>query len=113
MIESKWREAAEQLAQAQKQLNLLAGVFVKKYYPNETYTENYSTDDAFWVSNETGGVFEVAGTWYTVDHMIEAIELNATFDQLYDYQDDEVKHELKETDKPMPVSFKEYVEEKR
>lgn len=90
----KWRDATEALAKE----------FIKKYYPEERYDI-----DTFWVGDEIGNVFFVSDMFFNLDRMLQAMELNATLDQLHDYHDAELEHYEKETDKPMPVNFKNYV----
>lgn len=90
----KWREATNELAKA----------FTKKYYPDARFGI-----DTFWVGDEVGDVFFISDMFFNVDRMVAAIELNATIDQLHDYHDAEMEHAMKETDKPMPVNFKNYV----
>lgn len=90
----KWRAATNELAKA----------FTKKYYPDERFDI-----DTFWVGDEVGDVFFVSDMFFDIDRMVEALELNATIDQLIDYHDAELEHCEKDSDKPMPVNFKNYV----
>jgi hypothetical protein len=90
----KWREATEEVARA----------FVEKYYPKSSYDDD---DDCHWVADEVGSIFSIADMFFDVDRMIQAIELNATFDQLYDYADGELEHAEKQI--AMPINFKNYV----
>ena len=89
----KWEEATEEVANA----------FVEKYFPE------HGREDYFWVGDEIGSVFCIADMFFDVDRMLEALKLNATFDQLYDYYDEELEHCEGDPNKPMPVSFKNYV----
>lgn len=81
-----WRGATEEVADA----------FVKKYFPDNP---RYDFDDGgtpnsniYWVGGEVGSVFYISKMFFDVDRMIEALELNATFDQLYDYYHTAVEH---------------------
>lgn len=88
----KWREATDELAK----------VFTEKYFPDHV-------DDAYWVADEIGSVFFIADMFFNVDRMLEALELNATFDQLYDYADGELEHMEVNPSESMPINFKNYV----
>ena len=90
----KWREATDEVAKA----------FAEKYFPEQEYNV-----DTFWVGDEIGSVFCIADMFFNVDRMIEAIELNATFDQMYDYYDAELEHCQEDSEKPMPINFKNYI----
>lgn len=91
---NRWRKATHSVAE----------VFTKKYFPEERFEV-----DTFWVSGEIGSIFSVSDMFFNVDRMIEALELNATFDQIYDYADAEVEHHEALPDSPMPISFKNYI----
>lgn len=91
---AQWREATEQVAEA----------FIEKYFPEQEYNV-----DTFWVANRVGDVFCISDWFFDVDRMIEAIELNATFEQVNEYYDAEVEHHTEDGDKPMPINFKNYV----
>jgi hypothetical protein len=93
-IIQKWRNATEELAQ----------VFTEKYFPAEEYGKY-----TFWAGDEIGGVFCVSDYFFDVDRMIEALELGATFEQIGDYVNMELEHCEENSDKPMPVNFKNYV----
>lgn len=75
-----WREATEQVADA----------FVEKYFPDQERCFNKL--DVYWGGDEIGGVFYISDMFFDVDRMIEALELDATFDQLYDYYHASVEH---------------------
>ena len=90
----KWRNATEDVAKA----------FLKQYYPEERYGI-----DTFWVGDHIGDVFFIADMFFDLDRMLEALELDATIDHLCDYHDAEIEHCEKDSEKPMPVNFKNYV----
>lgn len=89
-----WRKATEDLAK----------VFVKKYFPDEVYEQ-----DCFWVGDRIGDVFFVADMWLDLNRMIEALELDATWEQLREYDDLELEHAMKKTGKPTPINFRNFV----
>jgi hypothetical protein len=68
----------------QKATNEIAKEFCAKYF---------ETDDWSWVGcpEEIGGVLEVNGYYFTLDRIVEAIEINCSyklFVQFYDYEMD-------------------------
>jgi len=79
-----WREATERVADA----------FVEKYFPDNPRYEDDGTPnlDIYWVGDDIGGVFDISDMFFGVDRMIEALDLNATFDQLYDYYHEAMEH---------------------
>lgn len=81
----------------------LAQLFLDKYFPEQDYKE-----DCFWVGDRIGDVFHVNSYYFNVDRMREAIELDATYDQLIDYYDAEIDYASGEGDKI--ASFKNYIE---
>ena len=91
---TKWREATEGIAKT----------FVKKYYPEQRYGI-----DTFWVGDCVGDVFFIADMFFDLERMLEALELDATFDQLCDYHDAEIERCEKDSEKPTLVNFKNYV----
>ena len=90
----RWRKATHAVAQ----------VFTEKYFPEERFEI-----DTFWVSDEVGSVFSVIDMFFNVDRMIEAIELDATFEQLHDYAAAEIEHHEADISDSMPINFKNYV----
>ena len=90
----QWRDATEDIAKT----------FVKKYYPEQRYGI-----DTFWVGDCVGDVFFTADMFFDMERMLEALELDATFDQLCDYHDAEIEHAEKDAEKPTLVNFKNYV----
>ena len=58
----------------QKVCDEIAKVFTKKYYPDADYCDG---DDSWWVSDRPGSVFYICDRFYSVDRMIEALELKA------------------------------------
>lgn len=77
----------------------IAKVFVKKYY--------HDACDSWWIDDEPGTVFFVGDSFYNIDRMIEALELNATYKQLYEYQDAELEAGLQ--GKQVGISFVNYI----
>ena len=90
----KWRKATDELAK----------VFTATYFPEEIFDK-----DTFWVSDEIGSVFCVSDMYFVVDRMIEALEHEASFEQIYDYADAELEHHEALPEDPMPINFKNYV----
>jgi len=90
----KWREATEQVAKA----------FVEKYFPEQEYD-----NDTFWVADEVGGVFYVCDMFFNIDRMIEAIEFNATYKQIQEYNDAELAYHMEKEGNTALVNFKNYV----
>jgi len=91
---TNWKKATQELAQA----------FADKYYnTNEEFTIILTKED--WVYNEIGGVLFICDDFYVVDRMREALELNATQEQVFSYSDYE--NNLK-SDK-RTVNFRNYV----
>jgi hypothetical protein len=89
----EWRNATDNLAKA----------FAKKYFPDEPTQYN------FWVGDDIGGVFCVCEMFFDVDRMVTALELKATFDQLYDYYHAEIDHATENPEKPFRINFKNFV----
>ena len=76
---------------------MLADAFVEKYYGEDaTYT--------YWVGGEVGDIFFINDDFYDVTRMRQALELNATLEQLQDYQEMEMEIEARPK-----VNFKNYV----
>lgn len=95
------KELIENLRTATEEV---ARAFTEKYFPDEEYGE-----DTFWVADEVGSVFFVADYFFNVNRMVEALELDATYEQISDYIDLEVEHAMKEDGTPTPVNFKNFV----
>jgi hypothetical protein len=87
-----WQDATEELAKA----------FVKKYFPHEQ-----GSKDVFWVGDEIGDVFCISDMFFSVTRMREALELNATYDQLQDYYWIETEKGI--AGERMKINFKNYV----
>lgn len=49
----------------------------------------------FWINKEVGGVIEIGDYFFSMNRIIEALELGASEDQLFDYCDLEVDREGK------------------
>lgn len=91
---TEWRKATENLTKA----------FCKKYFPDERYGK-----DTYWVGDQMGGVFFVYDFFFDVNHMIEALELKATYEQLSTYDCESLKWEMYNPGKPFHTNFKNYV----
>jgi len=87
-----WDNATEELTK----------IFCKKYF-KDSY--EYHPND--WVSNEIGGVIAINDYYFSFSHIKEALELNATEKQLFDYYDYSLDSALK--NKKVEVNFKNYV----
>lgn len=91
----KLKDATEDLAKA----------FIIKYFPEQVYGE-----DTYWVGDDVGTVFFVSDFFFGVDRMVEALELDATFEQINDYYNAVLDWGLDENqEKPFPVNFNNYV----
>jgi len=90
-----WREATQELAEA----------FIKKYYLDE---EGY-LPDYYWVGDKIGNVFFVNDDFYNIDRMVQALEINATYENLKNYHNYEMDCYENKTDKKFNfVSFVKY-----
>lgn len=56
----------------------------------------------YWVGNDIGGILEISDYYFSFDRMKEALELNATEKQLFDYYDLELEEKI-------DINFKNYV----
>lgn len=84
--------------------NEIARIFTSKYYPNEVFLEH-----TFWIGDRVGGIYSVSDCFFDIERMRESLELNATFDQVYDYHWLEIELDTKEPPETPPVSFRDYV----
>lgn len=102
--------------------NKITSLFINKYFGDceISWIKNYNfAEDGFefqgsdgaedgidlrgyWIGNDIGGVLEISDYYFSFDRMKEALELNATEKQLFDYYDLEVEG------KP-DMNFKNYV----
>lgn len=87
-----WRKATEEVAKT----------FLKKYFKHHIYNE-----DTFWVSDEVGSIFCIGDWYFDIKHMIEALELEATFEQLDEYYEMEIEYGLE--NRPLPINFKNFI----
>lgn len=77
--------------------------WIKNFYWEEDGTEFTAGDGAedgihlsgYWVSEEIGGVLEIADYYFNFSRIKEALELEATEDQLFEYYDLEFDREGK------------------
>ncbi len=89
-----WRKATEEVAK----------VFINKYFKYQVYGK-----DTWWISDEVGSILCVSDMFFNVDQMIEALELNATYEQLSDYYYAELDAGIEEPSRKLSVNFKNYV----
>lgn len=64
----------------QKATNALAQEFCNKYF---------ETDDWSWVANDIGAPLNVADYFFSLDRIVEALEINCSYElliQFYDYE---------------------------
>ena len=90
-----WNKATQELAQA----------FVDKYYNNSFDEEDriiLTAED--WVGQNIGGTLEVNDHFHGVDFMRQALSLNATEKQVFDFYYDSIEDERKIT-----CNFENYV----
>jgi len=82
----------------QKATNDLAQQFANKYFDGGEW---------HWVADQIGGIYCIADYFFNLDRIVEALELNATTDQLLEFYDYELEcHELK---KDKEINFKNFV----
>ena len=81
---------------------MLTDSLVNKYFPDTVYGE-----DTFWVADEIGSIFYIADYFFGLDIIIEALELKATSDQLFEYQS--MKLNCAMESKSIKINFKNYV----
>lgn len=74
------REVEEyRIKEWEKATQALADEFVLKYFGNDA--------DAWWIADTIGGVFHVNSYFFDLADILESLKLDATFDQLVDYND--------------------------
>ena len=76
----------------------LTKVFVHKYYGDDT--------EWHFVSDVIGDVLFVNDDFYNMDRILEALRLNATYEQLMEYHEMEVEATK---DNPLKYNFKNFV----
>ena len=77
--------------------------WIKNYYwadDGVEFTAGDGSDDGirlsgYWIGNDIGGTLEVCDYFFSFDRMKEALELDATEDQLFEYYDLELDREGK------------------
>lgn len=79
----------------------LAEAFLAKYYPG------CDAADMYWIGGRVGEVLNIGDEYWNMERMREALEYNATSDQLFDYYYADVDAAMQ--NKPLGVSFKNYV----
>ena len=85
----------------QEATNKLAEEFVRKYH-GDMFIE-----DMYWIGGDIGGVLNVGDQFWGLDRIHEALELNATLDQVFDYDSYELDCALE--GKQKQINFKNYV----
>ena len=86
-----WKRATKQLAEA----------FVTKYYGEK------AVFCMFWIGDEIGDILCMNDDFYNVDRMVQALELNATYEQLAEFS--EYECECREQGKDKKINFKKFV----
>ena len=86
-----WKRATKQLAEA----------FVTKYYGEKAVL------CMFWIGDEIGDILCINDDFYNVDRMVQALELNATYEQLAEFS--EYECECREQGKDKKINFKKFV----
>lgn len=89
-----WEKATQELAEA----------FARKYYTYEEDREKYFNADMYWVGDEIGDCFIINDDFYNVDRMLQALKLNATYDQLWDFSQYEISENKKQS-----INFENFV----
>lgn len=83
----------------------LTKAFINKYFPMKRY------DCLDWVGNDIGGVYCIADMFIGVDFILDALENNATLDQICNYYWMLVENASKEPPQPMNVNFTNYIKQ--
>lgn len=89
---TNWRNATEELTKA----------FCKKYFPDGEYGK-----DSWWVCDEVGTIFCIGDYFFSVDRMLEALELKASPTKFFAYYDFEFECGM--TDEPVRINFRNYI----
>lgn len=82
-----WEKATQELAES----------FARKYYTYEEDGEEYFNPDMYWVGDEIGDILFINDDVYSVDRMLKALKLNATYDQLWDFAQYEISENKKQS----------------
>lgn len=77
-------------------------LFISRYFPDYE-------DDAYWIGQEIGGVLSINDFYFDLPRIKEAIEYNATSDQLIDYYYAETKMDDNLNIIPLKVNFRNYL----
>jgi hypothetical protein len=86
-----WKRATKQLAEA----------FVTKYYGEKAVL------CMFWIGGEIGDILCINDDFYKIDRMVQALESNATYEQLAEFS--EYECECREKGKDKKINFKKFV----
>jgi hypothetical protein len=81
----------------------IARIFIEKYFPEQSFSDTY------WVAGDIGSILCISDMFFDLNHMIEALKLNATDEQLFEFYDAELEHGLKNTGEPLHTNFKNFV----
>ncbi len=79
----------------------MTAIFVKKYFPD------CDKRDYWWVGDMRTGTLYVSDYFWNLERVYEALELNATEKQLFEFYDKELDNSMKEI--PMPLNFKSFI----
>ena len=92
------KELKKLLKDWEYQTELLAGVFILKYFGKGT--------DNYWIGDDRSGVLCVNDYFFSLERVIQALRYSATKKQLFDYYGMETNATDK---KPIRISFKNFV----
>ena len=82
--------------------NKLARTFQAKYFPLACNPTSY------WIGGHVGDIFAINDMFFSLQRMIQALELNATYQQLFDYDEAEQDAAMN-GDEGLQMSFAAYV----
>lgn len=81
----------------------IAKAFAEKHFPEYA-------DDAYWTGDSIGGVFCVSDWFFDGNHMLKALQLDATFEQVEEYYNAEAEHYGEDPDAvPQFTTFEYYM----
>lgn len=91
ILHRNWIDATAALAQG----------FREKYFPDA------DDSDCFWVGNRIGNPYSIGDHFFNIDRMVEALELEATQEQVLEFYDLELDAAMNEY--PLHVNFRNFV----
>lgn len=97
----------EQLKNWQKATQELAEAFARKYYTYEEEGKKIFNADMWWAGNEIGDCLMINDDGYSLNRITQALELNATYEQLSDFS--EYENECHYENKDRKINFKNFV----